>query len=269
MYPRREEAEALMFANIDPVAFTIGPFAVRWYGLFMAVSILIGFFYFRRDALRLGHDEDFIYNLTFLMVIAGVIGARLVYVATNWDYYGSNLGAIYRIDQGGLSFHGAIGGGALAGWLYATAKGQKFIRFFDLAIPGVAVGIMLVRIGNLINGEVMGRTTELLPFDRHPAQIYASILGVVLLIIHNVLARQRRPDGYLTWSFSLYYSLFRAVIEETVRENPLYVWGYVNDAWGIGFFTLTHLISVPIILLAVWQRREVIRRGTLRGGLRR
>lgn len=258
-----------MLANIDPIAFTIGPFAVRWYGLFMAVSIFIGLIYLRRDALRLGHDEDFIYNLTLLMVIAGVVGARLVYVATNWDYYGSNLGAIYRIDQGGLSFHGAIGGGALAGWLYATAKGQKFIRFFDLAIPGIATGIILVRIGNLINGEVMGRTTELLPFDRHPAQIYASLLGVVLLIIHNVIARHRRPDGYLTWSFLLYYSIFRAVIEETVRDNPLYAWGYISEAWGIGLFTLTHLISVPIILLAWWQRREVVRRGTLRGGLRR
>jgi len=258
-----------MFANLDPVAFAIGPFAIRWYGLFMAISILAGFYYLRRDALKMGHDEDFVYNLVLFMVIGGVIGARLIYVATNWSHYSGDFLAMIRIDQGGLSFHGAIGGGALAAWFYASAKGGKFSRFFDLAIPGIAIGIILVRIGNLINGEVMGRPTELFGFDRHPAQIYASLLGIVVLIIHNVLAKQRRPDGYLAWSFLLYYSLFRALIEETVRENPLYAWGYINETWGIGLFTLTHLISLPIILFAWWQRREVVNRGTLRGGLRR
>lgn len=258
-----------MFANLDPVAFTIGPLAVRWYGIFMATSILAGFYYLRRDALKLGHNEDFVYNLVLFMVLGGVIGARLVYVLTNWSHYSANLSAVFQVWNGGLSFHGAIGGGALAAWWYASTKGEKFSRFFDLAIPGIAIGIILVRIGNLINGEVMGRPTEIFPFDQHPAQIYASLLGIVLLIIHNVLARQRRPDGYLAWSFLLYYSIFRAVIEETVRDNPLYAWGYVNEAWGIGFFTLTHLISVPIIIFAWWQRREVINRGTLRGGLRR
>src|SRR5690606_2196970 len=110
---------------------------------------------------------------------------------------------------------------------------------------------------NLINGEVIGRTTEI-GLERHPAQLYASFLGLVLLIIHNYLARKRPPEGYLTWSFILYYSLLRGIIEETVRENPLYALHYVNETWGIGFFTLTHLITVPLVLLAWWQRRRIV-----------
>lgn len=258
-----------MVTGIDPVAFTIGSYEIRWYGIFMAIAILIGFLYLRRDALRLGVDEDFIYNIAIFMVLGGVIGARLVYVATNWQFYAGDWVSILRINEGGLSFHGAVGGGTLAGWLYARAKGESFARMFDLAIPGVCVGIILVRIANLINGEVLGRTTELFSYDRHPAQIYASLLGVVLLVIHNVIASRRPPTGYLAWSFIFYYSIFRAVIEETIRDNPLYLWGYVNEQWGIGFFTLTQIVSVPLILLAWWQRRRIRERYRLRRGYRR
>lgn len=246
-----------MLLNLDPVAFSLGPFDVRWYGLFMALSILIGFYYFRRDGMRLGHDEDFLYNLVFIMVLGGVIGARLIYVATNWDVYSVAPMNIFRIDQGGLSFHGAMLGGALPGWLYVRSKGKRVAQLFDLVIPGIAVGIMLVRIGNLFNGEVLGRTTEL-GIDRHPAQIYASLLGLALLVIHNVIARRRPPEGYLTWSFIFYYSLFRGLIEETIRENPLYWNVYLNETWGIGLFTLTHLITPPLLILAWVMRRRVM-----------
>lgn len=247
----------MLVENLDPIAFALGPIEVRWYGLLMALSILIGFYYFRRDGMRLGHDEDFLYNLVFLMVLGGVIGARAIYVATNWSMYAAAPIEIIRIDQGGLSFHGGVIGGGLAAWLYIASKGKRVLQLFDLVVPGLAVGIMLVRIGNIFNQEVLGRPTEI-GLERHPAQLYASILGLVVLLIHNYLARKRPPEGYLMWSFVLYYSLFRGLIEETVRDNPLY-WGhYINDKWGIGFFTLTHLITVPIVLLAWWQRRRVV-----------
>lgn len=259
--------ESALPLDLDPIAFSIGPFAVRWYGLLMAVSILIGFYYLRRDGMRLGHSEDFLYNFVFLMVVGGVIGARLVYVATNWGDYSAAPLEILRVDHGGLSFHGAVMGGALFGSLYARAKGKRVMQLFDLTAPGLAVGIVLVRIGNLINNEVLGRTTEL-GFDRHPAQLYASFLGLVLLVIHNVLARRRPPEGYLALSFILYYSILRGLIEETVRDNPLYWQVFISEQWGVGLFTLTHLVTVPIVLLAWWQRRRLMSRhfGSLRRG---
>src|SRR5690606_16631585 len=175
---------AAVILDLDPVIFQLGPFALRWYGLFMAISIAAGFYYFLRDAKRLGHDPDFIYNAALIALIAGIAGARLVYVATNWDLYATFPWAILRIDHGGLSFHGGIIGGVLAGGLYVAMKGKDYRELADLAVPGIGIGIALVRIGNLINAEVLGRYSEILAF-RHPAQIYGSLVGVAVLIIHN------------------------------------------------------------------------------------
>ncbi len=241
---------------LNPVAFQIGPLAVRWYGILMAVSVAIGFYYFRRDGLRRGYDEDFLYGAALVTVLGGVVGARLVYVLTNWPAYAGDWLSILRVDQGGLSFHGALLGGMLAGGLYVARHGGRPEELADLVVPGVCVGIFLVRIGNLINHEVLGRMTAF-AFGRHPAQLYGSAIGLLLLLWHNRLARhQDRPPGYLFWSFVLAYSLLRGVVEETFRENPLYAWGYVNPRWGIGFFTLTQLVTPFFVGLAWWMRRR-------------
>ena len=246
-----------MALDIDPVLIQIGPIAIRWYGVLMATAVGLGFYYFRRDAGKLGYSEDFAYNAAFLTVIGGIIGARAVYVLTNWAMYQGNWMEMLRIDHGGLSFHGGIIGGAVAGGWYVSRRKYSFNELADLAVPGIAIGIALVRIANLINGEVLGRPMEIL-FDRQPAQLIGSAIGVVLLLIHNRLARRRRPAGYLFWSFVLYYSLLRGIVEETVRENPLYAWGYINETWGIGFFTLTQLVTPVFVALALWMRRRAL-----------
>ena len=99
-------------------------------------------------------------------------------------------------------------------------------------------------------------------------------------MIHNALARRRPPAGYLFWSFVFWYQLIRGFVEETFRANPLYAWGYVNEVWGVGFFTLTHLITPAILVLAWWMRRRTLaqagaqapesgcRRRPRRGGVR-
>lgn len=240
--------------NLDPIMFEIGPLSVRWYGFFMALSMGAGIYLLAKNGRERGLPEEALYNAALLAVVAGVIGARLIYVVTNWPDYAANLVEIVRVDHGGLSFHGAIGGGMLGFAYYARRAGLPLLTLFDLAVPGVCIGIALVRIGNLINGEVSGRLATALPFESHPAQLYGSAIGVILLLTHNVIARRKPPAGYLTWSFLLYYQLLRGLIEETVRANPLYAWGYINEAWGIGFFTLTHLITPPIVFLAWWLR---------------
>jgi phosphatidylglycerol:prolipoprotein diacylglycerol transferase len=253
--------------QLDPVIFTLGSLEIRWYGVLVATSILIGFYYFLRDGKRLSINEDLLYNVLFVAVIGGMIGARLVYVLTNLSVYLEYPAEIIRIDHGGLSFHGAVLGGFLTTWLYIRKKRVSLMQLFDLVIPGLCVGIILVRLANILNQEAMGRMAGFLGTN-HPAQLYASFLGLVLLIIHNVIARSRPPVGYLSWSFIFYYSLFRFLIEETCRDNPLYLWGYVNEYLGIGFFTLTHLISVPIMILALWQRSRIMKR-YVQGRIRR
>lgn len=253
-----------MLLDVDPVMIRLGPLAIRWYGFFMAVSIGVGLYYLVREGLRAGFDEDFLYLAGLSAVVVGVIGARVGYVVTNWPFYASRLAEIPRLDHGGLSIHGAVVGGAvgLYGFLLRRRRAGAFRRLADLTVPGIAVGIMLVRIGNIFNQEVLGRETVLWAFGRHPAQVYGSLLGVVLLILHNVVARRRPapPPGYLFWNFVLYYSLLRGLVEETFRDNPLYAVGYVDPALGAGFFTLTQLITVPLVLLAWWARGQTARR---------
>jgi phosphatidylglycerol:prolipoprotein diacylglycerol transferase len=252
--------KVLYIENISPVIFTLGPLTVRWYGLLMAVSAALGIFYLLKNGKKQGLDEGSLLNLSTLAILCAAIGARTIYVLTNWSYFSRNLAEIIRVDKGGLAFHGALLGGFLSVWLYTKKNRINFGQILDLAVPGITIAYMLVRIANITNQEILGRTGTLLPFDRHPAQIYGSLIGLTLLLVHNRLARTRsfKPGG-LFWSFVLFFSLLRGLIEETFRDNPLYLWGYVNESWGVGFFTLTHLITPFLVILAwrmIWQRKK-------------
>jgi hypothetical protein len=176
---------------IDPVLFQLGPFAVRWYGLCMALSVGVGFYYLLNGGRRLGYDDDFLYNLAFFVVLSGIVGARAVYVATNWSIYAQEPWAIWRIDLGGLSFHGAVIGGILGAWPYLRHHGASFSALADHAVPGLAFGIAIVRWANLINQEAMGRVTA--QGFSHPTQIYGSVIGVVLLAVNAYLSRRQPP----------------------------------------------------------------------------
>ena len=235
--------------DISSVIFTIGPLAVRIYGLMFAISVLTGFHYIRKYGSEKGLNEDFLFNFFIILIISIIIGARAVYVAANLSYFAENPELIIRIDKGGLAFHGGLIGGILSSWFYCRIKKASWNTLADLAVPGIAVGIALVRIANIFNQEILGREALFFSFERHPTQIYGSLIGVVLLIIHNYLAR--KPDlkpGYLFWNFVLGYTLLRGIFEETFRENPLVLWGYVNEAWGVGLFTAVQVFT-PIILV--------------------
>lgn len=246
----------MIIENISPVIFYIGPLAVRWYGLMMALSFALGIYFLVKNGTKRGLSEDFLLKLSIAAVIGAVIGARAIFVLTNLPYFMANLAEIHRIDHGGLSFHGGLLGGVLAGWLGAWRQRVSFSVLLDLAVPGIAIGLTLVRIANIFNQEILGRTTLLLPFERHPAQIYGSLIGLSLLLIHNYLARRHSAPGALFWRFFLYYTLLRGLIEETFRENPLFALGYINQNWGFGFFTLLQLFTPALILLALFMIRR-------------
>ncbi|MBW6464361.1 MAG: prolipoprotein diacylglyceryl transferase [Dethiobacteria bacterium] len=240
--------------NISPVIFTIGPLAVRWYGLMFAVSVLVGFYYMRKYGEKKGFNEDFIFTLFIIMVISIVIGARAVYVFANWSYFMERPELIIRVDRGGLAFHGGLIGGIVSSWIYCRYKSANWRALADLAVPGIAVGIMLVRIANIFNQEILGREAALLAFDRHPAQIYGSLIGVILLILHNRLARKAKlKPGYLFWNFVLGYTVLRGFVEETFREMPLIAWGYISDSWGFGFFTAVQVFTPFILALSLYM----------------
>ena len=220
----------------------------------MAISFSLGIYLIIVKGKARGFKEDDLLLIAFIAIVFAITGARALYVVTNLGDFAASPLQVIRIDHGGLSFHGGLLGGIFGGWLFARRSGYNFDILLDLAVPGIAIGYALVRVANIFNQEILGRPAVLLALERHPTQIYGSLIGLAALLIHNYLARRivNKP-GVLFWSFVFYYSVLRGVIEETFRENPLYLLGYVHEFWGAGFFTLTHLITPPLLLFAWWM----------------
>ncbi len=216
----------------------------------MGISFLIGTYYLLQQGRKKGLDEDFLLNLAIITLLGGIVGARLVFVMANFPYWFiNNPIQVLKIYQGGLAWHGGLLGGLLSGITYAYKKKQNVNMLMDLTVPGLAAGYMLVRIGNIFNQEVLGRTTQL-GFERWPAQLIGSGIGLVLLIRYFILQKKDIKPGYQFWSFIFYHQLLRGLVEETIRDNPLFIIGYLNTTVGIGFFTLTHLITPAVLILA-------------------
>ncbi|MBE3589680.1 MAG: prolipoprotein diacylglyceryl transferase [Firmicutes bacterium] len=239
--------------GINPYIFHIGPLGVRWYGFFMAISMAVAIFFFVRAGRRRGLSEDFLYNVSLVGIMSGVVGARLLYVLTNPGYFQQFPSEIIRIDHGGLSIHGALLGGVLGVAAYARRYRVPVSPLLDWAVPGVAVGIALVRIGNIFNREILGHPAAILGGARHPAQLYGSAIGILLLLLYFHQSRRETPDGYRFWTFVAVYTALRGAVEETFRDNPLYLVQYVNEEWGVGFMTLTQWVTLPILAFAVYM----------------
>ena len=225
---------------------------MHWYGIFMAISMLLGAAYIVRQGRAIGFDEDALTSIATWAIIGGVVGARIVFVFANdplWIVHDPLQ--VVRVWQGGLAWDGGLVGGVLGGYLTARRRKLPFQRLLDLAVPGLSLGYILVRIGNIFNHEVLGRFTEL-GFGRWPAQLIGSAIGAFLLCRYFYIKRKygSLPAGYQFWTFNLWYQLFRGLIEESVRTNPLYVIHYVNPYLGIGFMTLEQWFSPLIFVIA-------------------
>ncbi|MFO7153190.1 MAG: prolipoprotein diacylglyceryl transferase [Bacillota bacterium] len=240
----------MLIEGISPYAFKIGPIAVHWYGVFMAISFLVGSYYMYTVGKRLNLDEDFLLNLAIVVIVSGIVGARLMFVLTNYpEWFLKDPVQVVKIWEGGLSWHGALLGGFLVGWPYCRRHGVNPNTVADLTVLGLSFGYIIVRIGNIFNQEVLGRMTEF-SFGRWPAQLVGSFIGLVLLVRFLYLSTKDLPAGYQFWSFIWWHQILRALLEETVRDNPLFLVHYVNPKWGIGFFTLTQLMTPFIVLFA-------------------
>lgn len=275
---------------MNPTMIQIGPLRIQWYGFLLTLAIFIGFELAKRRLRAWGLDADKFETVALWAVVWGVVGARLGYVLTSPSYFLQNPVEVLYIWQGGLSFHGAILGGALVFFYFHKQKGYPLWPYLDAATPGVALGIIAGRIGNLMNGsDTVGRLTslpigftwpewakgfpgicpgiedisqvyrcaELLRGPVHLTQIYGALVGLILLPLSYYWLRKKPFYGYAFWNFILWYSVLRSVLEEPFRLNPLWLPVYRNDELGIGLFTATQVVSLPLILLSWYMLRRL------------
>ncbi len=251
--------------QLHSVAFKLGPIAVHWYGIFMVAAIVGGVWYMLERGGELGETTDRLSSIALWTVVAAVVGARIVFVLANDpQWITQDPMQIVRVWQGGLAYDGAVGLGILALWYQLRRTPLVFNKLADWLIPGMAIAIFMVRIGNIYNHEVLGRMTQL-GFGRWPEQLWGSFIGLFLLLRYFWIERRVSvPPGYQFWSAMVYYALLRGFVGETTRDNPLYLVHYINPHWGIGFTTLMQLFTPPILVFTIYMMRRTWRRSARR-----
>ncbi len=248
------------FPHIDPVAFKVGPVAVHWYGLSYIVGIALGWGLLHDRAARSDGrwTRDQVADLVFYAALGGVLGGRLGYILFyNFESYLANPLGIFKVWQGGMSFHGGALGMSLALAWYARAGKRPFLELADFLVAVIPIGLGLGRLANFVNQELWGAPTTV-PWGvvftnpaaggvaRHPSQIYEALLeGLLLFAILNLVARRPRPTGLLLGLFLMFYGLFRFAVE-FVREPDAHI-GYLAFDW----FTMGQLLSLPMVIIGL------------------
>jgi len=219
----------LTSAPPDPVLLSLGAFHLRWYGVSLALALLAGVLLAQHLGKRIGIAQEKIVDLALLTSVCAIIGARLVHVLNDWDFYASHLADIPKFWQGGLAFHGVLLGGLLAVWAYARKHKLPFLTLADVVFPALALGQVIGRWGNWFNQELYGGPTSVawaIPIDAahrvagyeaftrfHPLFLYEAlgnllIFGLLLWLWHRP---QRRPGdvaiAYLLLSPALRFGL--------------------------------------------------------------
>lgn len=264
------------YPNFDPVLFSFGSFelfgttvepAIRWYGLMYLIGFMASLFLLNRhaDKPNSGWTREQVSDLLFYGFLGVILGGRFGYVLFyQFDLFIQNPLYLFRITEGGMSFHGGLIGVILAMFYIAKKQNRLFFEVADLVAPTIPIGLGMGRLGNFINGELWGRVTDvpwafifpqagLLP--RHPSQLYQFALeGVALFILLQWYQRRTKKLGAVSGMFLLGYGIARSLVE-FVREPDQHLGLYLH------FFTQGQLLSIPMIIFGIYliQRPEGVK----------
>ncbi|WP_308909053.1 prolipoprotein diacylglyceryl transferase [Pseudokordiimonas caeni] len=252
----------IAFPEIDPILVEIGPLAIRWYSLAYIAGLIFGWWYLRRLMAKPGapmsptHVDDFLTWATIGVIVGGRLGYVLFY---NLPKFMADPIAIFRLWDGGMSFHGGLIGVCLAVVFFSKRHRIEMMKMADLMAIVAPLGLFTGRLANFINGELWGRTTDvswamIFPDDptglpRHPSQLYeAALEGLVLFIILQILFHKTRlpkdKPGVIAGCFFIGYSFARMTVE-FFREPDAHI-GLVD---GI---SRGQMLSAPMLIFAGW-----------------
>ncbi|MBT3992224.1 MAG: prolipoprotein diacylglyceryl transferase [Rhodospirillaceae bacterium] len=252
---------AIAFPNIDPIIFSVGPLAIRWYGLAYLAGVLLGIQYIKAFAAKPPYAMDRKNADDFLIwVFLGIfLGGRLGYIAFyKAAFYLDHPLDILKVWEGGMSFHGGLIGVILAVILFCRQRKLSYWAVGDAVACATPIGLFFGRIANFINGELFGRISDVPwamvfphggPLPRHPSQLYeAALEGLLLFIILFLLSksdRWRLKAGFLSGVFMVGYAAARGFVE-LFRQPDAHI-GFL-----FGTFTMGQLLSVPLVALGLY-----------------
>lgn len=248
----------MTYPQIDPVALSMGPLKVHWYGLMYLIGFLAFFLLGKYRAKRADHSikPHEVSDMLFYVALGVILGGRIGYIL----FYGfadvlADPISIFRVWEGGMSFHGGLLGVFIAMGFYARKLGTGFFNLSDFAAPMVPIGLMTGRIGNFINGELWGRPTDgpwgmVFPHvdavPRHASQLYeAGLEGLVLFLLLWIYSSKPRKLGAVSGIFMIGYGVFRFIVE-FAREPDSHL-GFLLLDW----MTMGQILCVPMIIAGV------------------
>ena len=247
----------MIYPTIDPVALSLGPIQIHWYGLMYLLGFSGAWWLGRLRAERFGWTAVEVEDLLFYGAIGVIVGGRLGY-SLFYDLPAliDNPLNLFKIWQGGMSFHGGLLGVVIAFGFFARATGKSYFSISDFIVPMVPVGLFFGRIGNFINGELWGKVSDVPwamifpnggPLARHPSQLYEAMLeGVLLFLILWIYSAKPKPPGAVSGLFLLGYGFFRFVVEFVRVPDQQY--GYLL----LDLITMGQILSLPMIVIGLF-----------------
>lgn len=232
---------------MNPQLFRLGPFPISSFGVFLLLAFVVGILLMRKRATPLGWSAGDVLDLSLYAIIGGVIGARIGYVLVNLrDFAGDPVRVLTIWRDAGLTFYGALAGGAIVAWLYGRGRGWSLGQIADTAAPAVALGYAVAMIGTLLYGLNYGSPTTL-PWavrlfgeTRHPTQLYLLVAALVIFVILLAVERQGGAPGRRFWLFLLLYGIARTWIEV-----------FMDSPRSVGPLTAAQAASVAVTVIAL------------------